>query len=130
VSGLLRRKSCPLRLTPAYRPDRDLLGRGPRTPQEVRVSAHDLDLTGMPKIGGSCRTGASRLNDEQPRPRPVESRRDQVVDSAWTTAEWPVATERVLFTRAIHPNRGHSTRYSLITDSDNALSFGAACAIQ
>ena len=43
MSGLLRRsRVAPLRLTPGYRADRDLPGRGPCTPLEVRVSARDV----------------------------------------------------------------------------------------
>ena len=42
VGSASTQQVAPLRLTPGYRADRDLPGRGPCTPLEVRVSARDV----------------------------------------------------------------------------------------
>ena len=56
VGSASTQRVAPLRLTPGYRADRVLPGRGPCTPLEVRVSARDVDLQRWiaalrPKVG-------------------------------------------------------------------------------
>jgi hypothetical protein len=58
-----------LRLTPGYRADRDLPGRGPPTPPEVRVSARDMDPT--PLMPGAGKDLLDRFPEAE---RPIADR--------------------------------------------------------
>src|SRR5262245_28231469 len=53
VGSASTQQVAPLRLTPGYRADRDLPGRGPCTPLEVRVSARDINLATLDRCVGA-----------------------------------------------------------------------------
>jgi len=63
-----------LRLTPGYRADKDLPGRGPPTPLEVRVSARDVDPT--PLMPGAGKDLLDRFPEAERAVADREVRRD------------------------------------------------------
>ena len=74
VGSASTQQVAPLRLTPGYRADRDLPGRGPCTPLEVRVSARDVNLAALDRHaipnGGDCFLQSRRAVDDEKRRLP------------------------------------------------------------